>query len=120
MGVTPETLKSALQLTKEFLLVHAVLEGLAAIDKDDGNFIVELPPKFSVGVYVDLVPGEPAAAGELGETLFNHLAEMATPARIHDNPARLWHAEEILARRLGRFQRESRPVSAMLCRGPGA
>jgi hypothetical protein len=37
---------SARQLAQEFLLVHAVLEGFAAVDKHDWHFVVKLPPQF--------------------------------------------------------------------------
>lgn len=47
---------------EEFLLVHAVLEGLAAIDKHDWNFIVELTAKFGIGVDVDFLPRKAAPA----------------------------------------------------------
>jgi hypothetical protein len=80
------------QLAEKFLLVHAVLEGFAAINEDDGNFVVELAAEFGVGVHIDLAPGEPPATRELGETLFDNLAEMASFAGIDHDVARLWHA----------------------------
>jgi hypothetical protein len=69
-----------------------VLEGLSSIDEDDRNLVVKLAAEFCVGVDVDFVPGESAAAGELGEALFDDFAEMTSFAGIHHNVARLWHA----------------------------
>jgi hypothetical protein len=50
------------QLPEEFLLVHVILEGLAAVDENHRNFIVELAAEFEVGVDVDFLPDEPSAA----------------------------------------------------------
>ena len=54
------------QLAEEFLLVHAVLESLATIDEDNGDFVVELPAEFGVGVNVNIAPSKTATAGEFG------------------------------------------------------
>ena len=81
------------EFAEEFFLVHAVLEGLAAVNEDDRDLVVVLAAEFGVSVYVNLAPGEAAPAGELVEALFHHLAEMAAFAGIHDDCARLWHAE---------------------------
>jgi len=80
------------EFAEEFSLVHAVLEGLAAVNKDDGDFVVVLAAEFGVGVYINLAPGEAAAAGELVEAFLHHLAEMAAFAGIHHDGAGLWHA----------------------------
>jgi hypothetical protein len=53
------------QLPQEFLLIHAVLEGFAAIDENNRDFVVELAAKVGVGVNVDLMPGETPAARKL-------------------------------------------------------
>ena len=74
------------------MLVHVILEGLAAVNEDDRDFIVELTAEFVVGVDVDFVPGESSAAGEFGKTFFHHLAKMASLARIYDDTTRIWHA----------------------------
>jgi hypothetical protein len=73
------------QLLEEFLFVHAVLEGLAAVDEDDGDLIVVLASKLGVGVDVYLSPVETAALVEFDEALLNDLAEMAPFAGIHDD-----------------------------------
>ena len=49
----------ARQLPQKFLLVHAVLEGLAPIDEHDRNFVIELPPQFAVAIHIHFLPGEP-------------------------------------------------------------
>jgi hypothetical protein len=51
------------ELSEEFLLVHVILEGFAAVNENYRNFIVELAAEFMVGVDVDFVPGETSAAG---------------------------------------------------------
>jgi hypothetical protein len=89
---------SASQLPEEFLLVHVILEGLAAIDENDRNFIVELAAEFDVGVDVDFLPDEPSAAGEFGETFLHHFAKVASLAGIDDDVTSIWHAGRILAR----------------------
>ena len=80
------------QFSEKFLLVHAVLEGFAAIDEDHGDFVVELAAQFVVGVHVNLTPDKASAARELGETFFYNLAEMASFAGIDHDAASLWHA----------------------------
>src|SRR6185437_12413273 len=71
------------QLAQEFLLVHAVFERLAAVNKDHRNFVGEAPAQVVVGVNIDLTPTEAAAALQLGEALFHDLAEVASPPGIH-------------------------------------
>jgi hypothetical protein len=73
------------QFLEEFLFVHAVLEGLAAVDEDDGDLVVVLAAQFGVGVDVYLSPLEAAALMEFDEALLNDLAEMAPFAGIHDD-----------------------------------
>ena len=102
------------QLAKEFLLVHAVLEGFATIDEDDRDFIVELAAQFVIGVHVDFAPGEAATAGKLHKAFFHNFAEMATFAGIDDDAAWLWHARVILARKNATFYTQK----ALLCAGP--
>jgi hypothetical protein len=80
------------ELSEEFLLVHVILEGLAAVDEDDRNFIVKLAAEFVVGVDVDFVPGESASAGEFGETFLHHFAKVAPFARVYDDVTGLRHA----------------------------
>jgi hypothetical protein len=82
----------ACELPQEFLLVHAILEGFAAIDEHDRNFIIKLATEFVVGVDVDFVPGEPTAAGELVKALLHHFAKMASFAGVYGDVTRLRHA----------------------------
>ena len=86
------------QFPEEFLLVHVILEGLAAVDEDHRNFIVELSAEFEVGVDVDFLPDEPSAAGEFGETFLHYFAKVASLAGIDDDVTSVWHAGRILAR----------------------
>jgi hypothetical protein len=92
------------ELAEEFLLVHAVLEGFAPVDEDDWNFIVELAAQFVIGVDVDLVPGETAAARKFAEALFHHFTQVASFARVDDNTAEIWHASVILRGKITGFQ----------------
>jgi hypothetical protein len=82
---------STSQLPQEFLLVHAVLEGLAAIDEDDGDFVVELAAKFGIKVNVNFVPGEATAARKLAETFFYYFAKMTSLAGVDHDVARVGH-----------------------------
>jgi len=78
--------------SEEFLFVEAILEGLAAVDKDNRNFIVELAAQFYIGVDIDLVPCEASASRQLFETFFHNFAQMTPLARIDHDAAGLWHA----------------------------
>jgi hypothetical protein len=64
-----------------------------AVNKNDGDLVVELPAEFGVGVNINLVPGETAAAGELGEALLHDFTEMATFAGINHDTAGFWHVK---------------------------
>ena len=89
MCVRTSTVEKTLagELAQEFLLVHVILEGLAAVDEYNRNFVVELAPELVVCVYVDFAPGESSAAGELGKALLHHFAEVTPFARInYDTP----------------------------------
>jgi len=67
------------------VFVHAVFEGFAAVDEDDGDFVSKLAAELVVGVDVDFLPVEAAAAMELGKGLFDDLAKMAAFAGVkHD------------------------------------
>lgn len=91
------------ELAQEFLLVHAVLEGFAAVDENDWDLVVVFAPKFRVGVYINLAPGEATAACQLIQTLLDYFAEMTTPSGVNDDAAKIWHADEILAPELDGF-----------------
>jgi hypothetical protein len=85
-----QTLEGSLagELAEELLLVHAVLEGLAAVDKDDRDFVVELAAELGVGVDIDLAPSEAAAAGKLSQAFLDQLAEMAPFTGIDNDLAK--------------------------------
>ena len=89
------------------MLVHAVLEGLATINENHWNFVVELPSKFGIGVDVDLPPNEAAAAGEFGQALFDDFTKVASLAGINHDSVRLRHAPEILPRAVTSFQQQN-------------
>ena len=91
------------EFAQEFLFVHAVLERFASVDEDDRNFVVKQAAEFVVGVDIDFVPDKSSAAGELGETLLHHFAEMTAFAGVDDDAARLWHAGLILTSKIGQF-----------------
>jgi hypothetical protein len=80
-----------------------ILEGLAAVDENYRNFIVELAAKLEVGVDVDFLPDEPSAAREFGETFLHHFAKVASLAGIDDDITSIWHAGRILARAMAGF-----------------
>jgi hypothetical protein len=65
------------QFAEEFVFVHAVLEGLAAVDEDNGDFIVIEAAKFVVGVHIDFLPLETSVALEFDEAFFDDLAQVA-------------------------------------------
>jgi hypothetical protein len=89
----------AAEFAEEFALVHMVLEGLAAINEHDGHFIGKLASELFVGVDVDFLPAEQAAALQLDQTLFDDLTEMAALARVdHDM------AEDVHERECSRFK----------------
>ena len=71
-----------------------VLEGLAAVDENDGHFIGELAAELVVGVHVDVLPGEAAAALQSGEGLFDDFAEVAAFAGVNHDLAEFRHCGE--------------------------
>jgi hypothetical protein len=105
-GLTTGVRPLAGQLAEEFLFVHAVLESLATINEDDGNFVVELPAEFGVGVHVNVAPGKATTAREFGEAFFYNLAQMASFTGVNHDVAKLWHAGKSLARELRLSKRE--------------
>jgi len=52
----------ARQLPQKLSFVHAVLEGLAPVDEDYRNLVIELPPQFRVTIHIYFLPGKAAAA----------------------------------------------------------
>jgi hypothetical protein len=67
------------------MLIHAVLEGFAAVDEDNGDFVIELAAQLIITVHVDLMPIEAPPTMELRDRLFDDLAEMASLPRINHN-----------------------------------
>ena len=94
----------AIQFAEELLLVHVVFERFAAVNKDDGNLVVELAAEFGIGVHINLAPGEAAVAREFGQAFFDDFAEMATFAGIDDYTAGHRHAKKILSRGVVAYQ----------------
>jgi hypothetical protein len=82
------------EFAEEFPLVHAVLEGFAAVDKDDGDFIVKLAADFVIGINVDFTPGEAAMAGKLDQAFLHDFAEMASLAGVNHDLAGVWHGRD--------------------------
>jgi hypothetical protein len=76
------------------LFFHAVLEGFAAVDEHDRDFVGIEAADFWIGIDVDLTPGEAAAFLEFDEALFDDFAEMASLAGINDDFARFRHARQ--------------------------
>jgi hypothetical protein len=76
------------------LLIHAVLEGLVAIDKDDGNFVGILAADFGIGIDIDFTPGKAAPLMQLDQTLLDDFAEMTSLPGINDDLAGPRHARQ--------------------------
>ena len=70
-----------------------VLERLAAIDKNDGDFVGIKAPNLGIGVHIHLTPVEAAPLVQLDNGLLDNLAEMAALARIHYDLANPGHSE---------------------------
>lgn len=86
------------ELAEEFLLVHSVFEGFAAINEDDRDLIVKLAAEVGIAVHINFVPAKSASARKLGKTFLDDFTEMAPFARVQDDAPEVWHAAEILAR----------------------
>jgi len=84
----------AAEFAEEVGFFHAVFEGFAAVDEDYGDFIGELAAELFVAVYVDVLPGEAAAAVQFGQALFDDFAEMAAFAGVDDDLAEFGHWAE--------------------------
>jgi hypothetical protein len=85
---------SAGEFAEEVGFVHAVLEGFAAVNEDDGDFVGELAAELFVAVDVDVLPGEAATAMQFGESLFDDLAEVTSFAGVDDDLTGLGHSGE--------------------------
>jgi hypothetical protein len=79
------------EFAQEFPFVHAVLEGLAAVDKNDRHFVVKLTAKLGVGIDINFAPGETAATRELRKALFDDFTEVTSSAGVHYDGAGLRH-----------------------------
>src|ERR1700746_2337302 len=77
--------RSSAQFAQEFLLIHAVLKGFAAVDEDYWHFVIVEAPDFGVGVHVDFSPGEAATLVELDDALLDDFAEMTSLAGINED-----------------------------------
>ena len=82
---------SAGEFAEEVGFVHAVLEGFASVDEDDGDFVGELAAELFVAVDVDILPGEAATAMQFGEGLFDDLAEVTSFAGVDHDLSGLGH-----------------------------
>ncbi len=82
---------SAGEFAEEVGFIHAVLEGFASVDEDDGDFVGELAAELFVAVDVDILPGEAATAMQFGEGLFDDLAEVTSFAGVDHDLAGLGH-----------------------------
>jgi hypothetical protein len=82
-----DLISSTGEFAEEVGFVHAVLEGLAAVDENYRDFVGELAAELFVAINVDVLPGKTAATMQLGEGLFDDFAEMTSFARVdHDLP----------------------------------
>jgi len=89
--------KLAGEFAQEFAFVHAVLEGFAAIDEYDGDFVVVLAAEFLIGVDIDLAPSEGAVARKFGETFLDDFAEVASSTGVHHDIAGFRHMGDFSA-----------------------
>jgi hypothetical protein len=76
------------EFAQEFLLVHAVLEGLPAVDEDYGDFVGELTAEAVIVLDINFAPAKTAPALELRELLLHDLAKVTAPSGIHNHFAK--------------------------------
>ena len=81
----------ASQLFQELLLVHSVLECLAAVDENYGDFVVELTAQLFIPVDVNLSPYETASPGQLHDALFHDFTQVTALAGVNQDLARYVH-----------------------------
>jgi hypothetical protein len=77
------------------VLVHAIFEGFAAVDEDDGDFVGELAAELVVGVDVDFLPDKATAAVEFGERFFDDLAKVAAFASVEHDLTGIGHGASL-------------------------
>jgi hypothetical protein len=73
------------QFAEELTFVHAVFESFAAVDEDDGDFVVELAAELVVGVDVDFLPDETTAAGEFHDTFLDDFTQVTALAGVDED-----------------------------------
>ena len=83
------------KLAEEFSFIHAVLEGFAAVDEDDRDFVGELATELFVGVDDDFLPAEQASAFEFDQAFLDDLAEMAAFAGVDKDLASVSHGRSL-------------------------
>ena len=83
------------QLAQEVAFVHAIFEGFAAVDEDYGDLVGELAAELFVGVDIDFLPAEQAAALKLYQTFFHDFAQMAALASVNENFSRVGHPRSL-------------------------
>src|ERR1700756_690947 len=82
------------QLAQKFPLVHAVLEGFAAVDEHDRDFVSELAAQLFVTINVDFLPAEKATALQLDQAFLDDLAKMTTLSGVDQHLAGVGHERE--------------------------
>jgi NAD(P)-dependent dehydrogenase (short-subunit alcohol dehydrogenase family) len=97
-GASIRARRSVGEFAEEVGFVHAVLEGFAAVDEDYGDFVGELAAELFVAVDVYVLPGEAAAAVQLGEGLFDDFAKMTSFAGVDHDLAQFGHRREFSKR----------------------
>jgi len=90
----PTRARSSAQFAQEFLFIHVVFKGFAAVDEDYGHLVIVEAPDFGVGVHVDFSPSEAATLVELDDALFDDFAEMTSLAGVNEDFPRRRHARE--------------------------
>ena len=79
------------EFAEEFPLVHVVLEGFAAVDEDDGNFVGKLAAQFFVAIHIHLMPSETTAALQLAKSFFDDFTQVTALAGVDDDLAQNGH-----------------------------
>jgi hypothetical protein len=82
------------QFLQEFLLVEAILKGLASVYKDNRHFVCELAAKQVVGVYINLAPSKASTAFEFAELFLDDLAQVTAFTGVDNHFAQERHRRE--------------------------
>jgi hypothetical protein len=83
------------EFAEEFVFVHAVFEGFAAVDEDDWDFVGELAAELLIGVDVNFLPVEAAAAMEFGQRLLDDLTKVAAFAAVENDLTGVGHGASL-------------------------